>query len=87
MKTHWEKSKGDHQDYVELHDTGVLVGSNEGTMASDAAGICSYADFLDGRFQDLILRAFGERVLAEIVEAVKLRYTPSATASEMEPPA
>ena len=87
MKTHWEKTKGDHLDYVELHDENVLVGSNEGTIESDSAGICSDADFLAGRFHDLILAAFGEQTLAEIVAAVRLRAIPGATASKVEPPA
>ncbi len=87
MKTHWEKTKGSHLDYVELHAEGVLVGSNDGTIESDSAGICSDADFLVGRFHDLIINAFGEQILADIVAAVQLRNTPGATTPYREPTA
>lgn len=85
MKTHWNKTIGDHLDYVELHDGSVLVGANEGTIASDSAGMCSDSDFLAGRFHDLILSAFGEQVLAEIVAAVQLRSTANASSDVAGP--
>jgi hypothetical protein len=47
-------------------------------MESDSASICTYPDFLAGRFQDIILRDHGPEVLAEIIAAVQARLLPNA---------
>lgn len=78
MKTNWEKKRGDHLSYVEMHDGFLNVGSNEGTMDSDFASTCTYPDFLAGRFQDTILSDHGSEVLAEIIAAVQTRLRPNA---------
>ena len=71
MKTSWEKIKGPRTEYVDVTRNQVIVGHHYGTGMSDTAGSCSHQEFLEGRFQDLILERFGEIVLQEVIKTVR----------------
>ena len=45
----------------------MIVGHHYGTGMSDIAGAASYQEFLNGRFQDLILGSFGQGILDEVI--------------------
>ncbi|MFX1451300.1 MAG: hypothetical protein ACFFCM_10685 [Promethearchaeota archaeon] len=72
MKTSWEKKDGRRTEYVYVNYKEVIVGSHYGTGMSDNAGAASYQEFLNGRFQNLILESFGQAVLDEIINVVNL---------------
>lgn len=67
----WETGIGGYKYYCSLEPDQVVVGSTTGHHFSDNAGVCTYEEFLAGRFQDLILRDMGEQVLNEVVAEVK----------------
>ncbi|NHI92924.1 MAG: hypothetical protein EAX96_10520 [Candidatus Lokiarchaeota archaeon] len=71
MKTSWEKREGKKINYLDVTRTEVVVGHHYGGGMSDIAGSCSHKEFLEGRFQNLILERFGEAVLKEALRAVK----------------
>jgi hypothetical protein len=68
MPKQWEIVDGRHVQYLQLTATGVILGSHWGSPATDNAGACSHADFLAGRFQEMVRRTFGEQVLAEVLQ-------------------
>ncbi len=72
LKTSWEKKDGRLTEYVYVTYKEVVVGHNYGTGMSDMAGAASYKEFLNGRFQDLILETFGQKILDEVINVVKL---------------
>jgi|GEM_PF-6119979 len=67
----WSKSNGRGQRYVRVDAYEVVVGEHFGSGHSDNAGTCSHAEFLAGRFQDLIRDDHSARTLAEVVAAVR----------------
>jgi hypothetical protein len=56
--------------YVNLYPGEVEIGSHYGSGMTDHAGRCTMAEFLKGRFQDVIRNELGEEVLAEVIQAV-----------------
>ncbi|MBN2089871.1 hypothetical protein JW964_09660 [candidate division KSB1 bacterium] len=70
MKTSWSKTEGKRTDYIHIQFDMVVVGNHSGTGLSDNPGACSHAEFLAGKYQDDILKHFGQPVLAEVIEAV-----------------
>lgn len=68
--TSWEVTKNGETFYVQFEADGVRVGSHWGTGASDNCGTCSYAEFREGRFHDIILDSFGESKLQEMIAAL-----------------
>ncbi len=73
MKSHWEKTTGDRVDYVQIVDDHVVVGSHAGSGHTDSAGRATFAEFLDGRFQDVVSAEHGPEVLQAVIEAVRGR--------------
>ena len=67
----WSAPNGPGQKYIEVYSTQVVVGSYWRDGHSDNAGVCSLDEFLEGRFQDLILRDHGSETLAEVKEAAQ----------------
>lgn len=59
--------------YVHVRASEVVVGEHYGSGQTDNAGACSHAEFLAGRFQDIVRSHHGDRVLAEVIAAVKAR--------------
>jgi len=72
LKTSWVKTDGRRTDYIDIHYNEVVVGNHYGSGMTDNAGTCSHEEFLAGRFQDLILNSFGQKILNEIIDVVKL---------------
>lgn len=68
--TTWEAQSGRRTHYCQVMADGVVVGSHDGSPHTDHAGSCSRAEFLAGRFQDGVLRNFGEAVLLEVIGAL-----------------
>ncbi|MBL9103828.1 MAG: hypothetical protein JNL82_22985 [Myxococcales bacterium] len=62
-------SDGAHY-YVEVTGHEVIVGHHYGSGHSDCAGAASHAEFLAGRFHDLVRERHGAGALAEVIAAV-----------------
>ncbi len=68
---HWEKTKDKTTYYIRIDHFQVIVGKHQGSGHTDNAGVCSYADFLAGRFHAEITSAFDADILDEVIAAVK----------------
>lgn len=73
MKTYWNKTTGDRVDYVQIVEEHVIVGRHRGSGHTDEAGSASFADFLEGRYHDVISAEHGPEVLEAVVDAVRQR--------------
>jgi hypothetical protein len=73
MKTNWEKRRGDSMHYVQFIDQGLVVGEFHIDDDVDDGGGCTLTQFLEGRFQDIVLREHGPVVLAEVVAGAQAR--------------
>jgi hypothetical protein len=69
-KTNWEVQRGPETCYAQVTAREVVVGSHYGSGHTDSAGVCSHAEFLAGRFQDLVRSDLGEAILNEVLAAV-----------------
>ena len=58
---------------MRLGSDSVEVGHHYGSGQTDYAGVISFAEFLAGRYQDLVGSGHGEAVLAEVIAAVQAR--------------
>lgn len=69
-KTSWEIGSSDHPYFIVIHPHEIVLG--EGLPPNDIGTSCSYAKFLAGEWQDHIRSYFGEQILQEVIQAVKL---------------
>lgn len=67
----WEKTKGKEVNYIYLYSDHFVIGNHYGSGHTDNAGQCTVKEFLGGRFQDLIIKRFGKKVLEEILLLIK----------------
>jgi len=70
MKARWDGTMGRRQAMVVLEKDGVVLSSNCGPGGSDAGTIIPHQDFLDGKYQSVILQVFGQDALDEMISAV-----------------
>ncbi len=73
MQTYWKASSDKKNYHIDLKMSAgkVTVYEDTGHWKSGTGGNVTFEEFLEGRFQDLIRRDFGEEVLAEVIESVK----------------
>jgi ABC-type thiamin/hydroxymethylpyrimidine transport system permease subunit len=72
MKTNWEKRIDRRTVFCHLGNGNVTCGEHFLPSGhGESAGAVTYADFLAGKYQDLVLRDFGAEVLAEVIAAVE----------------
>jgi hypothetical protein len=70
LKTSWErKLRGVHY-YVIINPSEVVIGSGFGH--TDNAVSCSFKEFVDGKYNDLVEQDFGSPVLAEVIKSATL---------------
>jgi hypothetical protein len=67
----WEVSHGPRVCYAQVTAREVIVGQHYGSGHTDSAGVCSHAEFLAGRFQDLVRENLGEACLEEMLATVR----------------
>ncbi len=75
MKTSWEKTSDGITYYVHITEDQVVSGSHAGSGHTDSAGTCSYREFLNGQFHDIIRNDFGPALLEEVISSVKAAET------------
>jgi hypothetical protein len=80
--TNWEVTRGRQVCYAQVTAREVIVGSHSGSGHTDSAGACSHAEFLAGRFQDLVRSDLGEATLQEMIAAVRAAPENPAFAAE-----
>lgn len=80
--TNWEVTRGRQVCYAQVTAREVIVGSHYGSGHTDSAGACSHAEFLAGRFQDLVRSDLGETTLQEMIATVRAAPENPAFAAE-----
>jgi hypothetical protein len=65
----WEIDTGKRVAIVDVNDTEVMVGSNCGPDGGMVGSVVSHAEFIEGRYQDVVKKVFGEDVLQEMLAA------------------
>jgi len=67
----WEKTKGKEVRYIQLYDNKIVIGSHFGNGHTDNAGSCSIQEFLDGKYQSLVISDFNKKTLQEVLIYIK----------------
>ena len=67
----WETDGNDRTYVCSVGPTHVSVGDTSGNRFTDAFTSCTHAEFLAGRYQDVVRSHHGEAVLQEVLEAVR----------------
>jgi len=62
----WEKTKGKETRYIYLRTDRIKVGHHFGSGHTDNSGTCTIQEFLDGKFQDLVISDFNKKILQEV---------------------
>jgi hypothetical protein len=66
-KTQWYLDRNGRQSRVDIGGTGVLVASTCGPEGSEVGSVVSHDEFVEGKFQDVIRKVFGQDVLTEMI--------------------
>lgn len=66
-KTQWFSDNPNRKSRVDIGGNGVLVASTCGPEGSEVGSVISHAEFVEGKYQDVIRKVFGAEVLAEMV--------------------
>jgi len=66
----WEMRSGRTFHYLQVSRQYVTVGHHDGSKESDVAGSCTLDDFVNGVYQDLVVRTFGDEILNEVLTVV-----------------
>ncbi len=70
MKTHWELSQNGRTSVLDVNESEVCVGSTCGPAGSMVGNVVSHAEFLEGRYHEVVLKVFGQETLDEMIAAV-----------------
>ena len=65
----WEVDTGKRVAIVDVNDSEVMVGSNCGPDGGMVGSVVSHAEFIEGRYQDVVKKVFGADVLQEMLAA------------------
>jgi len=66
-QTEWTKDSDSRSSRVDIGGEGVLVASSCGPGGSEVGAVVSHQDFIDGKYQDVIRRVFGQDVLDQMI--------------------
>lgn len=66
----WKRRRGGRTHYVQILPGAVVIGEDTGDRHNDSAVQCSAADFVAGRYNDVVRRNLGAAALAEILAAL-----------------
>lgn len=65
----WEVDTGKRVAIVDVNDSEVMVGSNCGPDGGMVGSVVSHAEFIEGRYQDVVKKVFGADILQEMLAA------------------
>ncbi len=60
----------------------MIVASNCGPDGADVGAVVSHQEFLDGRYQDVVRKVFGQEILDEMIGKVRLAAAETGLGSE-----
>jgi hypothetical protein len=64
----WEVDAGKRVAIVDVNDSEVMVGSNCGPDGGMVGSVVSHAEFIEGRYQDVVKKVFGADILQEMLD-------------------
>ena len=71
-KTSWEKDNGHSVDFIQITHLEVVLGTQmKFTSQGGGAKTCPHKDFLNGKFHQDIKKTHGDKILYEVILAVK----------------
>lgn len=68
----WKKKSGDVEDSIDITDSQIFIGHEEGFGHGSSGAACSWAEFSNGRLNQLVEKTFGKDVLNEVLAFVKM---------------
>ena len=66
-KTDWQRDRNGRQSRVDIGGSGGLVASTCGPGGAEVGSVVSHEEFVQGKYQDVIRKVFGQEVLADMV--------------------
>lgn len=72
----WEIDTGKRVAIVDVNDSEVMVGSNCGPDGGMVGSVVTHAEFIEGRYQDVVKKVFGAEVLSEMLAACERDEAP-----------
>ncbi len=66
-QTQWTKETEKRNSRVDISGDGVLVASSCGPGGSEVGAVVSHQEFIDGKYQDVIRKVFGQDVLDQMI--------------------
>ena len=66
-QTQWTKESDSRNSRVDIGGEGVLVASSCGPGGSEVGAVVSHQEFIDGKYQDVIRKVFGQEVLDQMI--------------------
>ena len=70
-QTEWTKDLPSRNSRVNIAGDGVLVASTCGPGGSEVGAVVSHQEFIDGKYQDVIRKVFGQDVLDQMLVGCK----------------
>lgn len=70
-QTEWTKDLPSRNSRVNIAGDGVLVASTCGPDGSEVGAVVSHQEFIDGKYQDVIRKVFGQDVLDQMLVGCK----------------
>jgi hypothetical protein len=67
VQTEWTKDLETRSSRVDIAGEGVLVASSCGPGGSEVGAVVSHQEFIDGKYQDVIRKVFGQEVLDQMI--------------------
>ena len=67
----WESAVGSRSAKVALDGGRIVLASNCGPGGTDVGAVITVPDFLEGQYQDVIRKMFGQEILDEMIAAAK----------------
>jgi hypothetical protein len=66
-QTEWTKDSESRRSRVDIGGEGVLVASSCGPGGSEVGAVVSHQEFVDGKYQDVIRKVFGQETLDKMI--------------------
>jgi len=77
-QTQWTKETEARNSRVDIGGEGVLVASSCGPGGSEVGAVVSHQEFIDGKYQDVIRKVFGQDVLDQMIAGCRDILEPPA---------
>ena len=66
-QTEWTKDSESRSSRVNIAGAGVLGASSCGPGGSEVGAVVSHQEFIDGKYQDVVRKVFGQDVLTKMI--------------------